>query len=163
VVLCRLDGSRAGKALGFSRPSRTDVWYGCLSVWSCSGWTSFSACVFSPFMYLAVYYLCRLQMPMSSSCLSPTTNMYARLFPSLPALRNLGSGGDEGWGSLIFCLWYTFDDSSLPVYMAFPLPQCRLDMLLPLLYTCHTSFCHCKNYCVVPLLFCVLVFCCAKD
>jgi hypothetical protein len=25
------------------------------------------------------------------------------------------------------------------------------------------SFCHCKNYCVVPLLFWVLVFCCAKD
>jgi hypothetical protein len=25
------------------------------------------------------------------------------------------------------------------------------------------SFCHCKNYCVVPQLFWVLVFCCAKD
>jgi hypothetical protein len=33
----------------------------------------------SPCLYLAVYYLCR-------------------LFPSLPVLRNLGSGGCEGWG-----------------------------------------------------------------
>jgi hypothetical protein len=52
----------------------------------------------SPYIYLTVYYLCPLQMPMSSSCSSPATNMYARLFPSLPALRNLGSGEarDEG-------------------------------------------------------------------
>jgi hypothetical protein len=47
-------------------------------------------------IYLAVYYLCRLQMPRSSSCPSPATNMYVRLFPSPPALRNLGSGGGEG-------------------------------------------------------------------
>jgi hypothetical protein len=57
-----------------------------------------SPCVLSPYMYLAVYYLCRLQMPRSSSCPSPATNRYARLFPSPPALRNLGSGGGEGWG-----------------------------------------------------------------
>ena len=57
-------------------------------------------------IYLAVYYLCRLQMPRSSSCPSPATNRYVRLFPSPPALRNLGSGGGEGWGSLICCLWY---------------------------------------------------------
>jgi hypothetical protein len=31
------------------------------------------------------------------------------------------------------------------------------------LCTCHTSFCHRKNYYVVPLLFWVLVFCCTKD
>jgi hypothetical protein len=43
------------------------------------------------------------------------------------------------------------------------LPRCRLGMLLPLLCTCHPSFCHCKNYYVVPLLFWVLVFCRAKD
>jgi hypothetical protein len=49
-------------------------------------------------MYLAVYYLCRLQMPRYSSCPSPATNMYARLFPSPPALRNLGSGGRRGMG-----------------------------------------------------------------
>ena len=36
VVLCRLGGSTAGKALAFSRPSQTDAWCGCLSVWSCS-------------------------------------------------------------------------------------------------------------------------------
>jgi hypothetical protein len=117
----------------------------------------FSACVLSPYMYLAIYYLCRLQMSRSSSCPSPVTNRYARLFTSLPALRNLGSGGGEGWGSLICCLWYSFDGSTSPIYMAFPLPYCPLGMLLPLLWTCQTSFCHCKNYCVVlgvSFLFC---------
>jgi hypothetical protein len=59
-------------------------------------------------IYLAVYYLCCLQMPRSSSCPSPATNRYVRLFHSPPALRNLGSGGDEGWGSLICCLWYPY-------------------------------------------------------
>jgi hypothetical protein len=88
----------------------------------------------------------------SRSCSWPFS-VHARLFPSLPALRNLVSGGGEGWGSLICCLWYPFDGSTSPVYMAFPLPRCQLGMLLPLLYTCHPSFCHCKNYCVVPLLF----------
>jgi hypothetical protein len=53
---------------------------------------------------------------------------------------------------------YSFDGSALPIYMDFPLPRCRLGMLLPLLFTCHPSFCHCKNYCVVPLLFWVLIF-----
>jgi hypothetical protein len=71
--------------------------------------------------------------------------------------------GGEGWGSLICCLWYPFDGSTSPIYMTFSLPRCRLGMLLPLLCTCHPSFCHCKNYYVVPLLFWVLVFCCAKD
>jgi hypothetical protein len=42
--------------LAFSRPSWTEAWCGCLSVWSCSGWTFFSACVLPPYMYLAVYY-----------------------------------------------------------------------------------------------------------
>jgi hypothetical protein len=50
-------------------------------------------------MYLAVHYLCRLQMPRSLLCPSPTMNMYVRLFHSLPALQNLGSGGGEGRGS----------------------------------------------------------------
>jgi hypothetical protein len=157
VVLCRIGGSRARKALAFSRPSWTDAWCGCLLVWSCSDWAFFSACVLSPYMYLAIYYLCRLQMPRSSSCPSPAMNRYAHLFTSLPALRNLGSGGGEGWGSLICCLWYSFDGSASHVYMAFPLPHCPLGMLLPLLCTCQTSFCHCKNYCVVlgvSFLFC---------
>jgi hypothetical protein len=57
-----------------------------------------SPLVCSPYMYIAVYYLCCLQMPRSSSCPSPATNRYARLFPSPPALRNLGSRGGEGWG-----------------------------------------------------------------
>jgi hypothetical protein len=68
-----------------------------------------------------------------------------RLFPSLPALQNLGSWGGEGWGSLLCYPWYPFDGSTLPVYMAFPLPFCRLSILLPLLCTCLPSFCHCKN------------------
>jgi hypothetical protein len=71
--------------------------------------------------------------------------------------------GGEGWRSLICCLWYSFNGSALPVYMAFYLPRCRLGMRLPLLCTCHPSLCHCNNYCVVPLLFWVLVFCCAKN
>jgi hypothetical protein len=58
-------------------------------------------------IYLAVYYLCRLQMPRSSSCPFPATNMYVRLFPSPPALQSLGCGGGEGWGSQVCCLWYS--------------------------------------------------------
>jgi hypothetical protein len=57
-------------------------------------------------IHLVVYYLCRLQMSRSSSCPSPATNKYACLSPSSPALRNLGSGGDEWCESLICCLWY---------------------------------------------------------
>jgi hypothetical protein len=53
-------------------------------------------------IYLAVYYLCRLQMPRPSSCPSPARHRYARLFPSPPALRNLESEGDEEWRALIW-------------------------------------------------------------
>jgi hypothetical protein len=56
-------------------------------------------------IYLAVYYLFRLQMPRSLSCPSLATNRYVRLFPFPPALRNLGSDGGEGWESLICYLW----------------------------------------------------------
>jgi hypothetical protein len=42
-------------------------------------------------IYLAVYYLCRLHMPRSSSCPSPAMNRYVCLITSPPALRNLGS------------------------------------------------------------------------
>jgi hypothetical protein len=52
-------------------------------------------------IYLAVYYIWRIQMPRYSSCPSPATNRYVRLFPSPVALRNLGSEGGERWGSLI--------------------------------------------------------------
>jgi hypothetical protein len=48
-------------------------------------------------VYLAVYYLYRLQMPRSSSCPSPATNRYVCFFPFPHALQNLGSGGGEGW------------------------------------------------------------------
>jgi hypothetical protein len=69
----------------------------------------------------------------------------------------------RGMGSLICCLRYPFVGSASPIYMSFPLPRCWLCMLLPLLCTCHPCFFHCKNYCVVPLLFWVLVFYCAKN
>jgi hypothetical protein len=80
VVLCRLGGSRAWKALAFSRPSQTDTWCESLSVWSYFGWVFFFAFMFSPYLYLAVYYLCRIQMARSSSCPSPATNRYVCLF-----------------------------------------------------------------------------------
>jgi hypothetical protein len=105
VVLCRFGGSRTGKTLAFSRPSRTDAWCGCLLVWSCSGWASFSACVLSPYISSGI-------LPMSptdarsSSYPSPATNRYACLFSSPPALRNLGTEEGEGWEYLICCLWY---------------------------------------------------------
>jgi hypothetical protein len=50
VVVCRFGGSSAVKILAFSRPSWTNAWCGCLSDWSCSGLTSFSACVLSPYI-----------------------------------------------------------------------------------------------------------------
>jgi hypothetical protein len=126
VVLCHLGGSKARKALTFSCPSRTDAWCGCLSVWSYSGlWLGFFLRLRALSLYVSSGILpMRLEMPRSSSCRSPATNRYACLFPFLPALRNLGSGGGEGWGSLICCIWYLFDGSTSPVYMDFPLPRC---------------------------------------
>jgi hypothetical protein len=50
----------------------------------------------SPYMCLAVYYLCRLHMPMSSSCPSPATNMYVCLFPSLYETLEVGRGAMDG-------------------------------------------------------------------
>jgi hypothetical protein len=163
-VLCRLGGSRTGKALTFSRPYWTHAQCRCLSVWSCSGWASFSACVLSPYMYLVVYYLCYLQMPSSLSCPSPAMNRYVCLFPSLPFLlfETL-----EVWrrGMVVPDLLPMVSIRWLVIACLYELSlsRCRLGMLLPLLCTCHTFFCHCKNYCVVSLLFWVLVFCCAKD
>jgi hypothetical protein len=81
-------------------PSAGASWLGAAP----AGLLSPFACSFP--IYLAVYYQCRLQMPRLSSCPSLATNRYARLFPSPPALRNLGSGGGKGWGSPICCLWY---------------------------------------------------------
>jgi hypothetical protein len=94
VVLYRLDGSRTGKALTLLglTPSAGASRFGAAP----AGLLSPPVC--SLYMYLAVYYLCRLQMLRSSSCPSPATNGYAHLFPSLLALRNLGSGGGERCG-----------------------------------------------------------------
>jgi hypothetical protein len=92
VVLCRFGGSRAGKTLAFSRPSQTDAgasWFGAAP----AGLLSPLACSLP--IYLAVYYLCRLQMLRSSSYPSPATNKYARLFFFSNAIRNLESEGRE--------------------------------------------------------------------
>jgi hypothetical protein len=88
VVLCRFSGSRAGKTLAFSRPSGLTLGAGV------SRFGADLAGLLSPLLcslpiYLAVYYLCRLQIPRSLSCHSPAMNMYIHLFPSPPALRNL--------------------------------------------------------------------------
>jgi hypothetical protein len=66
--------------------------------------------------------------------------------------------GGEGWGS-----WFAaYGTCSMARHRlsiwSFPYHGVWLGMLLPLLCTFHSSFCHCKNYCVVPLLFWVLVF-----
>jgi hypothetical protein len=149
VVLCHLGGSRAGNALAFFRPSRTDAWCWCLSVWSCSGWASLSACVLSPYVYL--------QMPRSSSCPSLTTNMYARLFPSLPTLRNLEVGeardGDPDLLPMVPIQWL-----GIACPHGIFLTTVSTRYVSTLICTCHPSFYHCKNYCVVPLLCWVLVF-----
>jgi hypothetical protein len=52
-------------------------------------------------------------------------------FPSCST--KLWKWGRRGMGTLICYLWYPFDGSASPVYMVFPLPRCRLGMLLPLL------------------------------
>jgi hypothetical protein len=62
-------------------------------------------------------------------------------------------------GSLICCLWYPFDGSASPVYMVFPLPRCRLGMLLPLI----VPVTHPSVIAKIIVLFWVLAFCCAKD
>jgi hypothetical protein len=70
VVVCRFGGSKAGKTLAL------------LGLTPGAGASRFGAApaeFFSPLawslpIYLAVYYLYRLQMPRSSSCPSPTTN-----------------------------------------------------------------------------------------
>ena len=95
----------ASAGLGLGRHSHSLALLGLTPGAGASRFGAASAGLLSPLacslpIYLAVYYLCRLQMPRSSSCPSPTTNRYACLFPSLPALRNLGSGGGEGWGFL---------------------------------------------------------------
>jgi hypothetical protein len=78
------------KALAFSLPFRTDAWCGCLSVWSYSGWASFSTCVLSPCMYLAVYYIYRIQVSMSSSCPSPDREMGVPDLLSMVPIQWLG-------------------------------------------------------------------------
>jgi hypothetical protein len=92
MVLCRFGGSRAGKTLAFSSPSRIDAWCVCLSVWSCSSWVSFFACVLSPYISSGI-------LPMSP----PDTQIFVLSFsgneqvcPSFPFPSNLRSGGDEG-------------------------------------------------------------------
>jgi hypothetical protein len=105
VVLCRFGGSPGlgrhshSLALLGLTPAAGASWFGAAPA------ELLSSLACSLPIYLAVYYLCRLQMSRSSLCPSPATNRYVRLFPFPPALRNLGSGGSERWGSLICCLW----------------------------------------------------------
>jgi hypothetical protein len=89
----------AGPGLG--RYSRSLALLGLTTGAGVSWFGAAPAGLFSPLacslpIYLAVYYICRLQMSRSSSCPSPATNKYDRLFSSPPALRNLESGGGEG-------------------------------------------------------------------
>jgi hypothetical protein len=98
--------------LGLGRHSHSLALLGLTSRASASRFGAAPAGLLSPLacslpIYLAVYYLCRHQMARSSSRPSLARNMYVRLFPFPPALRNLESGGDDGWRSLICCLWYS--------------------------------------------------------
>ena len=140
VVLCRFGGFRVGKTLAFSRPSRTDAWCGCLSVWSCSGWASFSACVLSPYISSGILPMSPPDAQVFVVSFSGNKQVCPPLpFPSFSALRNLGSGEARDVVPDLLPM-YPFDGSALPIYMDFPLPRCRLGMLLPLLCTCHPSF-----------------------
>jgi hypothetical protein len=108
VVLCRF-GSLVGPGLG--RHLHSLALLGLTSGTGASRFGAALARLISPLacslpIYLAVYYLCRLQMPKSSSCPSSGTNRYVRLSPSPHALRNLVCGGGERWGSLICYLRY---------------------------------------------------------
>jgi hypothetical protein len=101
----------ASAGLGLGRHSHSLALLGLTPGVGASRFGAAPAGLFSPLVcsipkYLALYYLCRLQMPRSSSCPSPATDKYVRVFPSPFALQNLRSGGDEAWGSLICCLWY---------------------------------------------------------
>jgi hypothetical protein len=104
VVLCRFGGSRTRKTLAFSRPSQTNAWCGCRSVWSCSSWAYFSTCVLSPYI---------------SSGILPMSSPYAQVFvvsfsdneqvcPPLPfpSFSTKPWKWGDGWGSLICCLRY---------------------------------------------------------
>jgi hypothetical protein len=94
VVLCRFVGSRAGKTLAFSRPSRIKASCGFLSVWSCSGWAFFSACMLSPYISSGILTIS----PPDAQVLVMSFSGNEQVYPSLPfphALRNLGSGGGE--------------------------------------------------------------------
>jgi hypothetical protein len=103
VVLCRFGGSRAGKTLAFSRPSRIDARCRCLLVLSCSGWTSFSAYVLSLYIYRYTTYVTSRCPGLRRVLLRQRTSMFA----SLPLLlyETLGVGR-RVMMSLICCLWY---------------------------------------------------------
>jgi hypothetical protein len=107
VVLCRFDGSKTGKTLAFSRPSRIDAWCGCLSVWSCSTGL-LSLCVLSPYISSDILHMSPSDDQVFVVSFSGNKQVYPHLpfscfmkpwkwgtkdgFPS-PALWNLESGG----------------------------------------------------------------------
>jgi hypothetical protein len=71
------------EALVFSRPFRTDAWCGCLSVWSCSSWASFSACVLSLYVSSGILPISPLDVHVFVVSFSGT-NMCDCLFASFP-------------------------------------------------------------------------------
>jgi hypothetical protein len=83
VVVCCFGGSRTGKTLAFSRPSRTNAWCGCLSVWSCSDWASFSACVLSPYISSGILPMSRLDPQVFVVPFFGNKSMSASSFPFL--------------------------------------------------------------------------------
>jgi hypothetical protein len=101
-----LAGPGLGRHSHSLAPSRTDALCGCLFVWSCSGWASFSACMLSP-------YICSGILPMSP----PDTQIFVVSFsgneqvcPPLPfpsCSMKPWKWGSQGMGSLICCLWYS--------------------------------------------------------
>jgi hypothetical protein len=102
VVLCRFSGFRAGKTLTFSRPSRTDAWCGCLSVWSCSDWASFSACVLSPYISIGIIHMS----PPDAKVFVVSFSDNEQVCPPL----SFPSCSTKPWKwrrrALICCLWY---------------------------------------------------------
>jgi hypothetical protein len=89
--------SRVGKALAFSRPSMINAWCGCLSVWSCSDWASFSACVLSLYISSGILPIS----PLDAQVFVVSFSSNEQACPPLPfpsRSTNLGSGKarDEG-------------------------------------------------------------------
>jgi hypothetical protein len=97
VSLRRVQG---WKTLAFSRPSRMDARCGCLSVWSCSGWASFSVYVLSLYISNGILSMSPPDVQVFVMSFSGNEQVYPPLpFPSC-STKPWKRGG-EGCGSLI--------------------------------------------------------------